>query len=251
MYSTPYPSFQQPLSPWPPPSAEPLNSAQSWTYGQYVPSGTPAWPPAQQPSAWGQTPASPWAPTTPAGTWGAPSPAASYAPQTPSGYPGYPGFASYGPRPQTPYFGPNPPTTPYDSSSVQPITSGWFGADNAQYKKKKKRHSLKEQTWGWDGQNWDAMRRSNSMGRVPLQRSASWGHLNTPVYGRESYNTLNLARRPRDWRPDYTPRDGIAALATYLPRVTRSRSEVQGTFDPFPPFFLLILPQSRILRSHP
>jgi len=242
MYSTPYPT-QQPLSPWTPSSAEPPNSAQSWTYGQYVPSGTPAWPPAQQPPAWGQTPASPWAPTTPAGTWGGISPPASHAPQTPSGYPG---FAGYGPQPQTPYFGPNPPTTPYDSSSAQPITSGWFGVDNVQQqrKKKKKRHSYGEQNWGggqgWDGQpTWDDqnLRRSNSFARVPLQRSVSWGYLNTPAYGREPYNILNLARRPRDWRPDYTPRDGIAAFTAYLPRVGRSRSDVQGTYSPFPSFF--------------
>jgi hypothetical protein len=67
-----------------------------------------------------ETPASPWAPITHAGTWGALSPTASYAPQAPSGYPS---FASYGSRPQRPYLGPNPPTTPYDSSRAQPITS--------------------------------------------------------------------------------------------------------------------------------
>jgi len=243
MYSTSYPSFQQPPSQWPPPNEEPPNSAQSWTYGQYRPGGTPAWPPAQPP-AWGQTPVSPWAPTTPAGTWGALSSNASYVAQTPSGYPG---FGGYGPRPQPPYFGPNTPTTPYDSSA-QPITSGWYGAENAQQKKKdKKRRSFREQNWGWDD-----VRRSNSMGHVPLQRSASWGYLNTPVYGHEPYSTLNLARRPRDWRPDYTPREGIAALATYLPRVTRSKSEVRGPFHPPFPFFpLLTPPQYRILGSHP
>ena len=230
MFSTPYPSFQQPLvSPWPPPAEEPPNNAQSPTYGQYgPPGGTPAWLPAQPP-VWGQTPVSPWAPTTPASTWGALSPTASYAPQTPIGYSG---FGGYGPRPQTPYFGPNTPTTPYDSSA-QPITSGWYGAENPQRKKKNKRRlSSREQNWRWDGQNWD-----DSMGRVPLQRSVSWGHFNTPAYGREPYDALNLARRPRDWRPDYTPRDGIAALATYLPRVTRSNSDVRGPFSPSSPFF--------------
>jgi len=240
MNSTPYPSFQQPLvSPWSPSAEEPTNSAQSWTYDQYGLGGTPAWPPTQPP-AWGQTPVSPWASTTPASTWGALSPTASYAPQTPSGYVG-----GYRPRPQTPYFGTNTPTTPYDSSA-QPITSGWYGAENAQQKKKnKKRHSFREQ-------NWDDVRRSNSMGHVPLQRSVSWGHLNTPVYGREPYNTLNLARRPWDWRPDYTPRDGIAALAAYLPRVTRSKSEVRGPFSSSSSFFpFSMTPQYRILGSNP
>ncbi|KIM34906.1 hypothetical protein M413DRAFT_380614 [Hebeloma cylindrosporum] len=235
-HGTPYPAPHQPLSPWS--TAEPPNSARSWTYGQQPPSGAPSWlPPQQQPPVWGQTPASPWGPTTPAGTWGALSPPASYAPATPSGYPG---FVGYGPQPPSPFFGPGP-VTPYESSSGQPITSGWFGADNVQHrKKKKKRHSFGEQSWGGEqSQGWDGqMTRSNSLAvsnaRVPLQRSASWGHLNFPAYGREPYNILNLARRPRDWRPDYTARDGIAALATYLPKLGRSKSDVQEYSDPTP-----------------
>jgi len=250
MHSTPYPSFQQPLSPWPPPSAEPPNSAQSWSYGQYGPSGAPPWLPAQPPPGWGQTPASPWAPTTPAGTWGALSPTAPFALNTPSGYPG---SAGYGSRPQTPYFGPNPPGTPYHSSSGQPITAGWFGAENGYQKKKKKRHSFGEHSWGGEGWDWNEqngypLRRSNSIAasnpHIPLQRSASWGHLNTPTYTREPYNTLNLARRPKDWRPDYTPREGIAALAAHLPRLVRSKSDVRGLF--YPILFFLTLTATAI-----
>ena len=46
-----------------------------------------------------------------------------------------------------------------------------------------------------------------------------------------------------DWRPDYAPRDRIAALATYLPRVGRSKSEVRGPFPPLTPFSSLTLPR--------
>jgi len=163
-------------------------------------------------------------------------------------------------QPQSPHFGPNPPTTSYDSSSAHPITSGWFGADSAQQQreKKKKRHYYGEQSLG-GGQGWDAQptwddqnMRSNSLHRVPLKRSASRGHVNTLTYGHEPYSTLNLARRPRDWRPDYTPRGGIAALTAYLLGVGRSRSDVQGTCLPLPSFFsLLTLPRYRIGRSCP
>jgi len=45
-------------------------------------------------------------------------------------------------------------------------------------------------------------------------------------YG-EGYDEMNLARRPRDWRADYNARQGISS---YLPRVGRSRSDVQGEF---------------------
>ncbi|KIM49913.1 hypothetical protein M413DRAFT_15656 [Hebeloma cylindrosporum] len=217
MYSTPYSSVQGPPNPWPQPDVP--NSAQSWTFGQSPPTGTSSWPPPQQQPVWGPTtpaspwgqgqatPASPWGQGTPAGTWGALSPTGSHAPATPSGYPA---FAGYGPQPQSPY-----------SSSGQPIP---FGADNGQHqKKKKKRRSIREPSW--DGN----MSRSNSMiSNPPLQRSASWG----PVYAREAYNILNLARRPRDWRPDYTPRDGIAALASYLPTIGRSKSDVREFSDP-------------------
>jgi hypothetical protein len=68
----------------------------------------------------------------------------------------------------------------------------------------------------------------------PLQRAASLG--GGPRFGYtmtatgypqlEEYNARNLARRPRDWRPDYDPRAG---LASYMPRVVRPRSDVTGT----------------------
>jgi len=36
----------------------------------------------------------------------------------------------------------------------------------------------------------------------------------------------------------YTPRDGIVAVTAHLPRIGRSRSDVQGTCFPVPSFFL-------------
>ncbi|CAA7268548.1 unnamed protein product [Cyclocybe aegerita] len=113
-----------------------------------------------------------------------------------------------------------------------------------------------------------AMKRSNSMGADDgrVQRSTSWGGANawgrwndtgngwgstTATWGSQPawaggesrypqsafpgyaqgdlFDERNLARRPRDWRADYNPR-GIA-LATYLPRVGRNRSDVKEWAD--------------------
>lgn len=74
------------------------------------------------------------------------------------------------------------------------------------------------------------MRRSNSQGppnRNPLQRTLSHtvgGGLQYP-YLVETFDAQNLARRPRDWRPDFDARAGIAS---YIPRVGKPRSDVQG-----------------------
>ena len=68
-----------------------------------------------------------------------------------------------------------------------------------------------------------------------MQRSSSWGNYgggypsggySVPRYAMgDVFDEQNLARRPRDWRPDYEPR---ASLTSYLPRVGRSRSDVAG-----------------------
>jgi hypothetical protein len=47
-------------------------------------------------------------------------------------------------------------------------------------------------------------------------------------YG-EGFDEMNLSRRPRDWRADYHARQGISS---YLPKVGRSRSDVQEYSDP-------------------
>jgi len=93
------------------------------------------------------------------------------------------------------------------------------------------------------------MGRSNSLARAPLQRTASWGYLNTPAYGREPYNTLNLARRPRD---RLYSKEGFSVLTAYFPPVGRSSSDVQSTSSPLPLFFSFFTdPPHRISRSFP
>jgi len=47
-------------------------------------------------------------------------------------------------------------------------------------------------------------------------------------YVPEPFDAQNLARRPRDWRPDF---DARAGLASYIPRVGRPRSDVQDYTD--------------------
>ena len=208
---TPYPTFQTQLPNWPASPNDPPASAQSWTYGNYPPVSTPTWgPPPTQASSWGQTPSDSWgAPRTPGGTWGAPSPASYGPPQTP--------YSPWAQQPQRPQPQPQPSIS-YDSAFGQPITAGWFGAGNEQVRsgrpKKKTNHS---------------MRRSNSQGppnRHPLQRTTTQtgGNLQYPFYA-DSFDAQNLARRPRDWRPDF---DARAGFASYLPRVGKARSDVQG-----------------------
>ncbi|KAF8148081.1 hypothetical protein B0H34DRAFT_738223 [Crassisporium funariophilum] len=260
---TPYPSYQSQLPNWPiSPGAQPT-SAQSWTYGSYPPASTPVWP-SQQPSqapVWGQTQATSWgAPTpgswgapTPGGTWGAPSPAGSYGPpRTPNG--GYAPNSPWGQQSQqqlaqphsasASYYPPNPPGTPYDSAWGQPITAGFFGAGNESgdgegYRIKKVKQ--KKSDHGHENlQHSTSMRRTTSHGPPPrrngLQRSASYGHVGDFAgysyqgYAQgDSFDESNLARRPRDWRPDYSVRPGITS---YIPRVGKSRSDVKEFVDP-------------------
>lgn len=52
---------------------------------------------------------------------------------------------------------------------------------------------------------------------------------NVPGYTREDgeiYNATNLSPRPRDWRADYSPKQGISS---YLPKIGKVRSDVEGT----------------------
>jgi hypothetical protein len=57
----------------------------------------------------------------------------------------------------------------------------------------------------------------------PTGTGAGGGYMQ---YG-EGFDEMNLSRRPRDWRADYHARQGISS---YLPKVGRSRSDVQGEF---------------------
>jgi hypothetical protein len=220
----------------------PPTSAQSYTYGQY--------PPALTPISWNvPTPAGSWGPPTPAGSWGPPTPASAN------------GNGANWVQHQEYY-------TPFgqESSGGQPVgPSPWFGAGDGRAggagpsrkrsKRRSKHHTPDQQQQQLYQQHalmhmqqnpypqTAPLQRSSShelpgsMG-YPLQRSSSWG--GGPRYGytiastgypqSEEYNARNLARRPRDWRPDFDPRGG---LASYMPRVGRPRTDVTGT-SPFP-----------------
>ena len=248
--ATPYPAFQTQLPNWPVSQNDPPTSAQSWTFGNYQPVSTPTWgPPPPQASAWGQTSTDSWGvPRTPGGTWGAPSPSSYGPPPTP--YPSWPqqpqqppskpnvpfdlNFGQQTPYPSWPQQPQQPPpiaNVPFDSTFGQPITGGWFGAGNGNEgvrtgRPKKKTHSSMRRSNSQGPPN----RRSNSQGppnRQPLlQRTATrtGGDFQYPYYA-DSFDAQNLARRPLDWRPDF---DARAGFASYIPRVGKARTDVQG-----------------------
>ncbi|KAF8960502.1 hypothetical protein BDZ97DRAFT_1833170 [Flammula alnicola] len=225
-HGTPYPTASWPLSPTAP------SSAQSWSYGNYPVAGTPVWGPPAQPA------------------WGA------YTPQTPNSYPtGYPSAyvnpPQSQPHPPTPYFtGQPPPGTPYEPASAHP--TGWYDGQQQQQQQQSgyvvTRKKKKRDNYGYEGNigHSQSMKRSNSQGRSPrrppLQRSASWGNpsgvsiptYNIPAYARgDLYDENNLARRPRDWRADFTGREGIASyIPQMLPQMLKPKSDVIEWSDP-------------------
>ena len=247
--ATPYPAFQTQLPNWPVSQNDPPASAHSWTYGNYQPITSPTWgPPQPQAPAWGQTSTDSWGvPRTPGGTWGAPSPASYGPPQTP--YPSWPQQPQPPPQPNVPidstfgqpitagWFGAGKGNegvrsgAPIDSTFGQPIAAGWFGAGKGNEevrsgRPKKKTHSSMRRSNSHGPPN----RRSNSQGppnRQPLlQRTAtrSGGDFQYPYYA-DSFDAQNLARRPLDWRPDF---DARAGFASYIPRVGKTRTDVEG-----------------------
>ena len=211
-----YPTLQTQLPNWPVSSNDPPPSARSWTYGNYPPASSSTWgPPPSQAPAWGQTPNTSWGVQTPGGTWGAPSSAGSYGPpQTP--------HSPWLQQPQQPYLNISQ-GTPFDSAFGQPITAGWFGAGNEETMTMGGISREKKKPVG----HHSSMRRSNSHGRPTRQRTVSLGvgaDYQYPYYS-EPFDAQNLARRPRDWRPDF---DSRAGLASYIPRVGKARSDVEG-----------------------
>ncbi|KAG6873163.1 hypothetical protein C0995_002012 [Termitomyces sp. Mi166 len=69
--------------------------------------------------------------------------------------------------------------------------------------------------------------RSRSMGRVARQMIGNdFGWYYTHPSGPEEYNSENLARRPKDWRPDYRRMIGP------IPRLPKARSDVDEFKDP-------------------
>lgn len=242
-WPAPPPTWGSDVPAWAQQQPPPPTSAQSWTYGQQYPSFTPM-------SGYGAP--------TPAGSWGATTPG-SYGPPTPASANGHAAASPWVHAQQAQgYY----PPAAQESSFGQPITAspwfngsgggsggfagfgGGFGGGGGSVKKKSKRKSTQDGHQPFlnvhDPLNLDLVRSTSHdmMGGAgyPLRRSLSFGAGGT-MYPHspyqqgqqapqsEEYNSRNLARRPRDWRPDYDARPGLAA---FMPRVGRNRSDITG-----------------------
>ncbi|KAL0958591.1 hypothetical protein HGRIS_013932 [Hohenbuehelia grisea] len=66
---------------------------------------------------------------------------------------------------------------------------------------------------------------------MPRRRNSFGGGTWQNAYGHsdDAYHSKNLARRPRDWRPDYTPRGGL--FSAMLGTIGRDRSDVKEYRD--------------------
>lgn len=224
-----------PVPSWVHQQQPPPSSAQSWTYGQYPPALTPQ-------STWSApTPAGSWGPPTPAGSWGPPTPAsangngANWVQQSQQGY--------YTPFGQESSVGQPIAASPWFGVGSDPLIAGGSGNAGPSRKKSKRRSATPDPkyqqrypqyTMTQTQQNPYPVFTSHAGMENPLQRSLSHragGRLGysigpTGYPQMEEYNARNLARRPRDWRPEYDPRAG---LASYMPRVVKPRSDVIGT----------------------
>ncbi|KAF9477290.1 hypothetical protein BDN70DRAFT_934364 [Pholiota conissans] len=265
--SSPWPAPQG--TPYPPSSAWPLGSpisAPAWgTAGYYPPAGPPLFAPQPQPpipAAWGGQ-------YTPAANNTAyhPPSAGPYHPPTP--------YFTGQPPPPTPYepttFTANPTNGWYNMTPQQPQSAGVGGDTYVRVKKPKRRNSKYrrddydddyDENEGAGGIGYSVsmkrtMSQANPKNRPPLQRSASWGHVGQaayanmvpPAYARgDLWDEHNLARRPRDWRADFTGREGLAGyLPQMLPSVLKPKTDVRGTC-----FIILLLLATRttILTDH-
>jgi len=228
---------------------QPPSSAQSWTHGgQYPP----------------LTPLSTWTAPTPAGSWGPPTPGGSLGPPTPAsantnGANWVQGQQEY----YTPFAQESAAGQPIGASPWFNGGDGYSGAAannqlarRSPSRKKSKRYSSHATPDPKQQQHYPQfptvqMQQQNPYPNIqmertasqelggamgyPLQRSTSLGGgprlgytMGSSGYPQsEEYNARNLARRPRDWRPDY---DSRAGLASYIPRVGRPRSDVLGSF---------------------
>ncbi|GLB40819.1 hypothetical protein LshimejAT787_0900340 [Lyophyllum shimeji] len=244
-----------------PPATAP---AQSWAYGQpphpHYPSFTPQ-------SGWSApTPAGSWGDATPAGSWGPPTPASAnayaYAHHSPWVNP-QPGVgaqeSTFGqPITASPWFSGGGVTlgaaSPGFGGDTQGQAGGGGGGGALALVRKNSRHShphphgaqndypnptlalqrtmSHEVPHGGSGSGFP-LHRTMSQGGTGTRSRKSSGNLQPfSLYQQmqdEQYSTQNLARRPRDWRPDYDPRAG---LASYIPRVPRPRSDVIEWHDP-------------------
>ncbi|KAF8625528.1 hypothetical protein AX15_005332 [Amanita polypyramis BW_CC] len=193
---TPYPQFGAQL-----PSGVSTPARQ---ISSVLPSGYSQWPGGGGGASGDGTP-------TPAESFGLPSPAASFGPRTPlSGYiPPTP--LSYTPSlvgqsiTATPYTLPGPGGSALGLTSSPSVDSYGYPVAKSPSNERKRRSIIR------GGGS------TSSKGRSDYQL---WN-------GPEVYSLKNLARRPRDWRPDYNPRSGIASYIT----LGRHRSDVPEFTD--------------------
>ena len=192
-------------------------------FATYLPSAgasTPAWgtssiPPNNYPPWSGTAGVTP----TPAGSFGLPSPA-SFGPTTP--------MSPYTPLSYvTPSVSGQPiMATPY-FNSARPGGGGGGGGGGALGLTA----SPMLDAYGYP------LSRTPSAGRRKKKRSLGGGILGKSFSagsrsdyqlwsGPEVYSIKNLARRPRDWRPDYNPRSRIASIMT----LGKHRSDVPGAY---------------------
>ncbi|EDR09188.1 uncharacterized protein LACBIDRAFT_294095 [Laccaria bicolor S238N-H82] len=258
---TPYPRQSAPLAP-------PPTSAQSWTFGQTNPWSAPAAPTTPAGTWGGMTPAGslPQTPYTPySNAPPASAPAGHYPPfPQPNGYPpfsqpnGYPPSSQpngYPPSSQPngypPFSQPNvghyPQSSQPNVDHYPPISqhhtgyplapkedqSGWFGSSlgmkrsNSYQGYPKRPGGLGASGGGLGVGGYPSPTGGMGMGGYPSPAGTGPGGVYL-AYG-EGFDERNLARRPRDWRADYNARQGISS---FLPRVGRSRSDVQEFSDP-------------------
>ena len=212
-----------PARPWSLTAHRASNGTPYPQFATYLPSAgtsTPAWPTASFPP----NSYPPWSGTagvtpTPAGSFGLPSPA-SFGPTTP--------MSPYTPLSYvTPSVSGQPiMATPY-FNAARPGGGGGGGALGLTA-------SPMLDSYGYP------LSRTPSAGRRKKKRSQPGGGgilgksfsvgSNRSDYqlwsGPEVYSIKNLARRPRDWRPDYNPRSGIASIIS----LGKHRSDVPGVY---------------------
>ncbi|KAG6908202.1 hypothetical protein DXG01_005791 [Tephrocybe rancida] len=222
-------------SPWPPleRSYPPPPATAPSRYGFHSPispyESTPS-------SSWGGTPGSWGGPATPAGGF-ANFPPLRYPQQGPSLEP-----ALGQPISQSPWFGggvnldaPEPgwPFGPEDDPGPErrPSMGAWPSPAHNEYPLERAR-SYGTSTPGFGGG--PPIRRSLSSGgagRRKSQNRKTTGNLQrfNLQYARQSeeYSPDNLARRPRDWRPDYDSR----TLAPFIPRIQKPRTDIPEFAD--------------------
>lgn len=135
------------------------------------------------------------------------------------------------PNPNPPWSAPAGPTPNWPSSpgnwgdAAEPMTPGFYGAQNHNSPRWEEGNGNIIRS---HSQNIPKRRRSGSRGRSHSFSGGSPWHATSPLWsaggrGNDTFDHNNLARRPRDWRAGYAPRQGIMGLI-----YGRGRSDVRG-----------------------